>query len=145
MILIVHLHSLFSYLFNSEDRLQKGCGTRSKFEDVSSSAITGQHVAALWRLSLCLLLQSHALRIRNECRINPLKKTKGPWHWSVRAGSVGWIIYLCMAGEAAQFPPWTHTVEPQLKKKKKKRQSPSRSFSRHVAVWFTCFLSSLVR
>lgn len=41
-------------------RREKVCHFCTK-EDVSLGNTTGEHVAALWRLSLFLLLQSHAL------------------------------------------------------------------------------------
>lgn len=44
---------------------------------------------------------------------------------SAHAGSMGWIIYLCMAGETTQTPSWTQTLAPQSRRKE---QNSSRCF-----------------
>lgn len=49
-------------------------------QDVGLSDAAGEHVAALWRVSLvsAFAITRAAPAMENECRVNPLKKAKDP-------------------------------------------------------------------
>lgn len=88
--ILYYTYSLFSCLLNSENWFSKNVAARGAS---LSFLYTGgcQFEWHYWGTCGCTLasvivsafaITCAALSVENECRINPLKKTKDPWHWT---------------------------------------------------------------
>lgn len=95
-----------------------------------------------------------ALSIANECRINPLKKTKDPWHWTCFQGACMQAWWDGSSIFVWQVKPPKPRYEPKLWQRRAAAMSFSRTQKKSKIIqdasspcvaWFACSLSSPVQ
>lgn len=159
-----HTHSFFSCMFNSENWFQK----RLRHKEQVCHFCTQEDVGLSWHywwtcgctlasvLVSAFAITCAALSIENECRINPLNKTKDPWHWTCFQGACMQAWWDGSSIFVWQVKPPKPRYEPNLWH----RRAPAMSFSRSqkknnskiiqdatspCVAWFACSLSSPVQ